>query len=269
MVERFYGVSERVELGDASDGAVESLRTLGYTIVDGGYSSDELREFSAAFDAAREAACEAAGGLDFLRTIGEDTTIRVPFYYDSRLLRLALNTRILEIASRIVAKYYILSQQNGVINPAGAKEYSQGAWHRDLPYQHVVFSRPLAINALFCLDEFTEVNGATMVLPATHRQEPFPSTRFVTDSAKQIVAPAGSFIVLDCMVYHTGATNRTMKDRRAVNHVYAAPMLRQQIDLPRLLGNDFTTNPELRRLLGYEVSTPSSIEEYFLMRSKK
>jgi ectoine hydroxylase-related dioxygenase (phytanoyl-CoA dioxygenase family) len=267
--ERSYGISERVSVSDACDEHVEGLKTLGYTVVDGGYSAAELKEFSDAFDVARKSSVESAGGEASLQEIDEHNTIRVPFYYDSRLLKLARNPIILEISSRLIANYYILSQQNGVVNPAGAKEYNQGAWHRDLPYQHVVFSRPLAINALFCIDEFTEMNGATMLLPATHKQELFPSQHFVAHAAKQITAPAGSYIVLDCMVYHTGSTNRTTADRRAVNHLYTAPILRQQIDLPRLLGNDYTSEPNLRRLLGYEVTTPNSVEEYFATRRKK
>ena len=152
----------------------ESLRTLGYAVVDGGYSASELAAFSQGFDSARRAAHGAAGGTEVLARIDEHNTIRTPFAYDRSLLTLARNPAILEICKRLIGGYQILSQQNGVINPP-ARTYNQGAWHRDLPYQHVVFSRPMAINALFCLDAFTAENGATMVLPATHKQEEFPS----------------------------------------------------------------------------------------------
>jgi ectoine hydroxylase-related dioxygenase (phytanoyl-CoA dioxygenase family) len=163
----------------------------------------------------------------------------------------------------------VLNQQNGVINPPHADRYNQGAWHRDLPYQHFVSSRPLAINALFCLDPFTIENGATKVLPASHRQEAFPSDRFIETEATTIAAPAGSFIVLDCMMYHSGGVNTTDRPRRGVNHVYSIPLLRQQIDLPSLLGDQFATDHALRRLLGYDVRTPRSVAEYFAARAGK
>ena len=76
-------------------------------------------------------------------------------------------------------------------------------------------------------------------------------------------------IVLDCMLYHSGAPNRSAAERRAVNQVYTSPILRQQIDLPAFLGDDFTDDPSLRRLLGYEVTTPRSDAEYFAMRRAK
>ena len=38
--------------------------------------------------------------------------------------------------------------------------------------------------------------------------------------------------MLDTMLYHSGGVNRTGTARRAVNHLYSIPLIRQQIDLP-------------------------------------
>ena len=171
-----------------------------------------------------------------------------------------------DIPSRLISGYAVLNQQNGIINPPNGKQYNQGAWHRDLPYQHFVSSRPLAINALFCLDPFTIENGATMVLPASHRQKAFTSDLLVKTQALPVAAPAGSFIVLDCMVFHSGGVNTTAAPRRAVNHVYTIPLIRQQIDMPSALGDEFTADSNLRRLLGYNVRQPRSVAEYLAGR---
>jgi ectoine hydroxylase-related dioxygenase (phytanoyl-CoA dioxygenase family) len=268
ITERSYGVLRRVAAEDDLDHACETLSTVGYAVLDGGYTPAELDDLSAAFDAAQQRSEEAAGGREVMRQLDEHNTIRVAFHHDRRLLALATNPRALAVVRRAISEYVVLSQQNGIINPANAAEYNQGSWHRDLPYQHVVFSRPMAINALFCVDDFTLENGATIVLPATHKQEEFPSPRFVQSAALQITAPRGSYILLDCMTYHTGATNRTAKDRRAVNHVYTSPIIRQQIDLPALLGESFTEDLDVRQLLGYEVKTPRSLSEYFASRRR-
>jgi ectoine hydroxylase-related dioxygenase (phytanoyl-CoA dioxygenase family) len=268
-ITRGYGIRDRAAASDEAGIAAESLQTLGYALVDGGYADAELAAFAGAFDAARAAAHAAAGGYEVLKAIDEHNTVRVPFAYDRRLLDIALNSRIRDVVNRLIGGYQVLSQQNGVVNPPDAEHYSQGAWHRDLPYQHVVFSHPMAVNALFCLDPFTADNGATLVLPATHKQEAFPSPAFVERHAIQVTAPRGWFIVLDSMVFHTGGINRTPRERRAVNNVYTSPILRQQIDLPAFLGDDFTRDPDLRRLLGYEVVTPRSDAEYFSRRRRK
>ena len=187
-----YGVTEQTVPGTDVERACEQIRHLGYGTIDGGYAQTWLTSLSAAFDRTRERYQSEYGGGEQLRAIDEHNTIRLPLAKEPMFLELATNSKVLEICSRLISGYTILNQQNGIINPPRAARYDQGAWHRDLPYQHVVFSRPMAINALFCLDAFTAENGATMVLPATHKQEEFPSDRFVEASAVQVCAPHAS-----------------------------------------------------------------------------
>lgn len=265
---KHYGIREQVISETAEDYAVESLTNLGYAVVDGGYSPSEISDFSDTFDLAHEKYL-AHFGLERLEKIDEDHTIRVLFLQDERFLSLATNTIVRNIITKMIGGLHILTQQNGIINPPNGKKYNQGAYHRDLPYQHVVFSRPLAINALYCIDDFTVENGATVVLPASHKQEKFPSAPFISENQIQLTAPAGSFLLLDCMCYHSGSSNMTSIARRAVNHVYGIPLLRQQIDLPSLLGEEFTQNEELRNLLGYDAQVPDSVEDYLRSRELK
>jgi ectoine hydroxylase-related dioxygenase (phytanoyl-CoA dioxygenase family) len=265
---RRYGVIGQTVSDTDVTYACESIRRLGYGVIDGGYDKSALAALSAAFERARERHHSDHGGVAALEAIDEHNTIRLPLAYEPAFLELAANRTILDICTRLVAGYVVLNQQNGVINPPYAQRYNQGAWHRDLPYQHFVSSRPLAINALFCLDAFTIENGATNVLPASHQQEDFPSDRFIETAAATIEAPAGSFIVLDCMAYHSGGVNRTERARRAVNQVYSIPLIKQQIDLPAALGEQFTSDPRLRKLLGYDVRIPRSVGDYLANRRK-
>jgi ectoine hydroxylase-related dioxygenase (phytanoyl-CoA dioxygenase family) len=268
-IPRRYGVSEQAQSDSDTDRVCETLRQLGYGVIDGGYTREWLASLSDAFDRAQERHSSEHGGADRLRSIDEHNTVRLPLAYDPMFLELATNSRILEMCSRLISGYVVLNQQNGIINPPNGKPYIQGAWHRDLPYQHFVSSRPLAINALFCLDDFTIENGATLVLPGSHRQEAMPSDHFIRTQAIAVTAPAGSFIVLDCMTYHSGGINVTQKPRRAVNHIYSIPLIRQQIDLPGALGEEFTSDSKLWKLLGYDVRQPRSIAEYLAGRAAK
>src|SRR5882757_3669618 len=264
-----YGVIEQTASETDVDYICESIRHLGYAVIDAGYESGWLEALSDAFERARQRHRSKHGGVDALKAVDEHNTIRLPLAYEPMFLELATNAKIIETCRRLIAGYVVLNQQNGVINPPNSERYNQRAWHRDLPYQHFVSSRPLAINALFCLDPFTIENGATKVLPASHRQELFPSDRFAEAEAVTITAPAGSFIVLDCMVFHSGGINMTDRPRRAVNQVYSIPLLRQQIDLPDALGENFVTDNKLRRLLGYDVRVPRSVAEYLAARARK
>jgi len=264
-----YGIRTQNMAHDQIDEAVESLRILGYAIVDSGFTQAEQLDFSQAFDQAKNSAQDKYSQDFNLKALDEHNTIRVPFAAERNLLQVALNPRVLEINRRLLGEYFVLSQQNGIINPPDSESYNQGFWHRDLPYQHFTSSRPLAINALYCVDEFTKENGATLVLPASHKEENFPSDQFIQKHSVTAVAPSGSYILLDCMTYHSGSKNQTGQARRALNNVFTMPLLRQQIDLPSFLGPDWSTDAGIRKILGYEVQTPRSISEYLGTRAAK
>ena len=263
-----YGVLKQTDAPDEIASAVESLGLLGFAVLDAGYPRERVAELQDRFKKVR-AQTLATYGAARLRAIGEHTTIRCPLAQDSIFLDLATNERVLEVCTQLIGTGFILNQQNGVVNPGDEPNYSQGLYHRDLPYQHFVSSRPLAINALYCIDAFTIENGCTLVLPASHKQEAFPSDEFVRRNEKPVVAPAGSFLLLDCMIYHSGGQNLSGRDRCAVNHVYTIGLMRQQIDLPAFLGEDFVCDPKLRRLLGYDYATPRSVADYYEGRERK
>lgn len=262
-----YGVKTQVSSITPVDYAVEQLKLRGYAVVDGEYSAEEIAAFQSAFDEARAASEARHGGRSALAAIDEHNTIRIAMLYNPIFLRLAMNAAVVEVCKRLIGDYIVLNQQNGIINPGNLERYNQGSYHRDLPFQHFTSSRPLAINALYCVDDFTLENGATFVVPASHKEEAFPSDRMIQASQVQVTAPAGSFIVLDCMLFHSGGVNRTSKERRGVNHVYSIPLIKQQIDLPRSLGEAFSDDPEARKLLGYGLSIPGNVEDYY--RSRK
>ncbi len=262
-----YGVHERRVNVDELDSAVEYLRRYGFAIVKSGLRPDEIKEIREAFDRVNSAT-KNTYGIESLTAIDEQNTIRLPLALDARFLKLAMNPMILSIGRRMIGKNILLNQQNGVINPAG-KTYNQAKWHRDLPYQHFVSSRPLAINALFCVDDFTLENGATLVIPSSHQVEEFPSDEVVQKEQRTLVAEAGNFLVLDCMVYHSGGPNRTNMDRRAVNHVYTTPIIRQQIEISSCLGPDFPADAETRQLLGFGYEGVRSVKDYLESRRKK
>jgi len=72
--------------------------------------------------------------------------------------------------------------------------------------------------------------------------------------------------VLDCMVYHAGSTNHTAHDRRAINHVFTIPMLRQQLHLPSVLGDGASFNAEQKKILGYGLEEFRSVDAWLSSR---
>ena len=135
-------------------------------MVDGLFDAAALVGLRDRFESVRRARLTRYGAAT-LQAIDEHNTIRCMLADDSAFLDLALNPQILNIAERMLGPGFILNQQNGIINPGDGASYNQASYHRDLPYQHFTSSRPLALNALFCIDDFALDNGATLVVPAS------------------------------------------------------------------------------------------------------
>lgn len=259
-----YGVTVQDSHISELDEVAEQVRRIGYAVLDSGYTNDELTQLSGAFNRTRTDYVQKYGEAR-LRSANEFHTVRAPLTHgDPAFVRLATNQNLLSVLGKLIIGKFILNQQNGVINPP-FETYNQGAWHRDLPYQHYVSNTPLAVNALFCVDDFTQENGSTFVLPASHRAVNFPSASYIQRNALQVEARSGQYILLDCMLFHTGGFNRTNVERRAVNHVFTIPYFKQQIKLPELMQNA-VLEPVQQEIFGFNYQEPISIEQYLNAR---
>jgi ectoine hydroxylase-related dioxygenase (phytanoyl-CoA dioxygenase family) len=260
-----YGIIEQTSAQTGRDLHVERVRFCGVTVVPSGYAADEIAYLSRRIDALLVEQADRAGGVAALAEIGEHETLRCCLAHDEAFVRLASNPNVLDVCRQLLGDYIVLTQQNAIVNPPG-RAHRQTACHRDLPYQHLVSSRPLAVSALFCVDPFTRENGATVVLPGTHKVEQFPTTTLAAEIEQAVEAPAGSFLVFDSMLFHRAGHNASSMPRRGVNHVYGRPFIGQQISLPDVLGGRYADDPALARLLGYETRPASSVDAWWESR---
>jgi ectoine hydroxylase-related dioxygenase (phytanoyl-CoA dioxygenase family) len=248
---RSYGVREATLVKTDAERHAEEIRLFGYTVVRNLIAPDLLETTRARLDHLYTVQAEAAGGEMRLRSINDANMVRCPLVQDSLFLDIACLPSLLAIVRELLGDYITLQQQNGVVNPP-SDEHHQGAWHRDLPYQHFVSSRPIAVSALVCIDPFNEYTGGTHVLPASHKVEAFPSDDYILSHQVGVEAEAGDALVFDTMLYHRGGHNRSPRPRRGLNNVYALPFVKQQISLPRALNGRLSDDPFLRKFLGYE-----------------
>jgi ectoine hydroxylase-related dioxygenase (phytanoyl-CoA dioxygenase family) len=164
----------------------------------------------------------------------------------------------------ILSDTCIIHSYNGIDLRPHVENPVQNAIHRDSPR----FSRqyPLSVQILYMIDGFTRENGATYCLPGSHQIAERPSDRYFAENAVQIEGSAGDAMIFDSMVWHAGGENKTAASRRGLTAVYTRSFMKQQIDLPR------ATPPELvaklsersRRLLGFNVRVPASMDEFLL-----
>ncbi|HEU5259749.1 MAG TPA: phytanoyl-CoA dioxygenase family protein [Vicinamibacterales bacterium] len=264
---RSYGVNEQeVAAGDLAAHA-ERIRLAGYCVLAGALSAADTADLASRLDEVLRRQTEEFGG-ERLEQIGDGFTARCPLVDDAAFLKLATHPRLLALVRLLLGEYVVLMQQNGVINPP-QQGHTQGAYHRDLPYQHFVSSRPLAISALFCIDPFRAETGATMVIPGSHHVERFPSPEVAASAEVSVNADAGSFVVFDAMLFHRAGDNRSGRVRRAVNNVFSVPIIAQQISLPAALNGRYSDDRELARLLGYDSTPAASVVDWRTRRLRR
>jgi ectoine hydroxylase-related dioxygenase (phytanoyl-CoA dioxygenase family) len=248
-----YGVSERLRETDPIDEAIAELRINGYTTLASGFSTEFIDSLKAGLDRTYAKQVAEIGAESDLMSINDADTARCVLSYEADYLKVATAAPLMELARRFLGPEFVLMMQNGIINRPDRENY-QAKWHRDLNYQHWTSSKPMAMNALLCIDEFTYENGATFVLPGTHHVAPFPTDAFARKFEKQLAVPAGSFLVLDAMVFHRAGINRSSHVRRAVNHVIGLPFMAQQIDIPSAMsrtGAAIPDDPAIRKYLNF------------------
>jgi len=113
---------------------------------------------------------------------------------------------------------------------------------------------PLVCNTMWAITDFTEANGATRIVPGSHRRESCPAGGAEVASIAAEMR-RGSVLVWNGSLWHGGGANRTDARRVGIAMNYCAGFLRQQenqqLGVPRELARRFP--PRLRELVGYGV----------------
>lgn len=111
---------------------------------------------------------------------------------------------------------------------------------------------PTVCNSMWALTEFTEANGATRIVPGSHRRDHSPPYGSVHDTVAAEM-PAGSILVWDGGLWHGGGANTTNQTRIGIAMNYCAGWIRQQenqqLGIPAEVAATFS--PRLRELCGY------------------
>ena len=203
-------------------------------------------------------------GLDKIKTINEQGSVRCPLLYDDYFINLIKIPSIIEHIKLILGDYYILSLQNSIIVKPN-KIHHQSFYHRDIIYQDFSSSKPLGVNVYFCLDDYSLFNGGTTFIPESHLMEKFPET-YIEETLE---AKAGDVIFFNSMVYHKAGNNISNNFRYGINHMYVLPFIKQQINLPLALDGKYSNEPILNRILGYLSKEYNSVLDFRQTRYNK
>lgn len=232
--------------------AAEEIAIQGYTILHDMFDASQLQTARVRLEALYRQQAEAFGERR-LKAIGDELTVRAPMLDDDYYLRFACHERLLRLVDHVLQGPAVLYPQNGILN--NAPDHPQTRWHRDLPHQHWTPNRPAALNALYALDDFRADNGATILLPYSHRLDPLPSWRFVEKHAITASVAAGAVLVFDSWLWHRAGDNLAGTPRRALNHIFTTPVFKPFYDFRPLLQRVPAPDARMRILLGETYQT--------------
>jgi ectoine hydroxylase-related dioxygenase (phytanoyl-CoA dioxygenase family) len=255
-----YGVQQATVPASVTDRHAEDVRIKGFTIVREVVDTATATTLAQALDRHYKTQADEIGGVERLQQIRDADVVRCPLSVDPAFLEAARSPKLLELMRELLGDYFILQQQNGVINPPSTPHHQQ-SWHRDLPHQHFTSSRPLAVSVLIFLDKFSQETGATMVLPASHKTEPFPSEHYVSAHEVSLEGLPGDAAVFDSMLFHRAGANTSSNIRRGLIQVYSLPFFFQPVSLSRAVLYPITDST-VRKFLGFDIEPAASASEW-------
>ncbi len=167
--------------------------------------------------------------------------------------RLPTHAPVLELAEAVLDRDLILSGTTAM--DIGPGERLQGLHADDGLFAIGRPHRPMMVTTIWALTDFTADNGATRIVPGSHRDpgHPDPDDDSIAIAAEM---PAGSVLVMDSQLWHCGGPNSTATEwRLGLNVQYVRGFFRTQQNHYLSIPHDkLAQYPQrLRKLLGFEL----------------
>ncbi|MEM7531033.1 MAG: phytanoyl-CoA dioxygenase family protein [Chloroflexota bacterium] len=142
--------------------------------------------------------------------------------------------RILAAMNHVLQGDFKLSSLNArAARPGGGHQAFHTDWGEAIPADDL--SAFQVCNSIWLLDDFTEDNGATRVVPGSHRSGQRPSDAMTDPTAVHpnqvlLTAPAGTVVIFNSHTWHGGTLNRTNNYRRALHSYFCRRHHKQQVN---------------------------------------
>jgi ectoine hydroxylase-related dioxygenase (phytanoyl-CoA dioxygenase family) len=164
--------------------------------------------------------------------------------------RLPVHERVLPIVEKVLDRGCLISSLSSIAILPGEQAQPIHADDQLIPLAKPHL--PIICNTMWALTDFTAANGATRMVPGSHRAERHPH---LGESPPTVPAEMkrGSVLVFNGSIWHGGGANATAERRVGVALNYCAGWMRQQenqqLGIPLEVARGF--DDRLRRLCGF------------------
>jgi ectoine hydroxylase-related dioxygenase (phytanoyl-CoA dioxygenase family) len=138
--------------------------------------------------------------------------------------------RVLAAVAHVLGDFTLSSLNSRAALPGAGHQRLHTDWGEPvLPGDYQV------CNSIWLIDEFTEVNGPTRVVPGSHRSPRRPGQVMADPEARypgevKLLGQAGTVVIFNAHLWHGGTLNRTGRPRRALHSYFCRRGRKQQLD---------------------------------------
>jgi ectoine hydroxylase-related dioxygenase (phytanoyl-CoA dioxygenase family) len=169
---------------------------------------------------------------------------------------LVSHPRVLRLLDELLQPNYLLSAALAIhLGPGGDRQelHFDDGFYSWIPRPR----RSVGVSVIWAIDEFTDENGATEVVPGSHL---WGDERAAADDPRicPVIMPAGSAVVFQGTLWHRGGANRSKAPRLAITPQYCQPWARQMENMTLAVPFEIAaTYPRpVQELIGYSIHPP-------------
>jgi len=254
MLRQRRGTAVLREIEMLTDGQIQThadkIRDDGFTVIEHAASAELVEGLKQALERT-----ERDHNLGYAKTSFEGfKTVRINnlLTYDDLFWEVPLHDNVLPVVERVLDKECLLSSFCSLVLGPGqeAQPIHEDTQLIPLPRPHI----PITINAIWALSDFRSDNGATRIVPGSHKYDCSPEYGKDYDAVTATM-PAGSVMLFDSALWHGGGANTSDARRFAFSCAYCWGWMRQQenlqLGIPHETARRFPRR--LQELCGYSV----------------
>ncbi len=167
---------------------------------------------------------------------------------------LILHPRILALLDCLLLPHYLITALQAIKILPGETPQS---FHFDDQFTWLPRPRaPLSYATIWAIDPFTPDNGATRVIPGSHRWG--DETPAECTEAQIVEMPPGSVVFFPSTLWHGGGANTSAEARLAISVQYCQPWLRPQENQFLAVSSEMAHKhpPRIHEMMGYSIHPP-------------